>query len=165
MTEYVVRRAGPRDLGKLVEFALSEAAEAEGIRKRPETVRRGIRAALEDESVATYWVVHARPGEIAGNISVVREWSNWNAGYYWWVQSLYVKPEHRRRGFMKRLLAAVRESARQSRALDLRLYVHKNNKRAIKAYRKAGFIEADYRIMRTPLGRESRPDRLRRREK
>lgn len=49
---------------------------------------------------------------------------------------------------MKRLIQTVREAAREDQALDLRLYVHKSNQRAIGAYIKAGFIEADYRIMR-----------------
>ena len=49
---------------------------------------------------------------------------------------------------MKVLIDAVRESARRDLALELRLYVHKNNERALKAYRKAGFVDADYRILR-----------------
>jgi ribosomal protein S18 acetylase RimI-like enzyme len=46
------------------------------------------------------------------------------------------------------LVETVREAAVRDQALDLRLYVHQGNERAIKAYRKAGFIDADYRIMR-----------------
>lgn len=84
---------------------------------------------------------------------MVKEWSNWQAGYYWWIQSLYIRTEHRGRGLLKRFVAAVRESARENRALDLRLYVHRNNRRAIKAYKKCRFREADYRIMRMSPGR------------
>ena len=151
MTDYVIRRAIITDLSRLVEFTLSEAKEAEGISLNRERARKGIQAALEDESVAVYWVLQTRPDEIAGNISVVKEWSNWKAGYYWWIQSLYIKPEHRGRGLTKRLIQTVRESAKQSRALDLRLYVHKNNERAMKAYVRAGFVHADYRIMRSGI--------------
>jgi len=151
MTDYVIRRAIITDLSRLVEFTLSEAKEAEGISLNRERARKGIQAALEDESVAVYWVLQTRPDEIAGNISVVKEWSNWKAGYYWWIQSLYIKPEHRGRGLTKRLIQTVRESAKQSRALDLRLYVHKNNERAMKAYVSAGFVHADYRIMRSGI--------------
>ena len=146
--EYVIRRAHLADLGQLVKFTLSEAKKAEGISLNQEQARKGIRAALEDESVALYWVIQDSPKELIGNISIVKEWSNWKAGYYWWIQSLYIRPEHRGRGLMKRIIQTVREAAREARALDLRLYVHKNNQRAIGAYIKAGFIEADYRIMR-----------------
>jgi ribosomal protein S18 acetylase RimI-like enzyme len=146
--DYVIRRAKLADLEQLVEFTLSEAKGAEGISLNQEQARTGIRAALEDESVALYWVLEHSHQELIGNISVVKEWSNWKAGFYWWVQSLYIKPEHRGRGLMKRLIQTVREAAREGEALDLRLYVHKNNERAIKAYVKSGFVDADYRIMR-----------------
>jgi ribosomal protein S18 acetylase RimI-like enzyme len=149
--DYVIRRANLADLRQLVEFTLSEAKEAEGIGKNREQARKGIRSALEDESVAVYWVIQDSRDELIGNVSVVKEWSNWNAGYYWWIQSIYIRPEHRGRGLMKMLIQTVRESARQGKALDLRLYVHKNNERAIKAYIKAGFVDLDYRIMRMDI--------------
>jgi len=149
--DYIVRRAKLSDLGQLVDFTLAEAVESEGSRKNKEKAREGIRAALENESVALYWVIQNSPEQLIGNISVVKEWSNWNAGYYWWVQSLYIKPEHRGRGLMKKLIQTVREAAREGDALDLRLYVHKNNAPAIKAYLKAGFVDAPYRIMRIDI--------------
>jgi ribosomal protein S18 acetylase RimI-like enzyme len=149
--DYRVRRAGRDDLGKLVEFTLREAEEAEGRRQDREKARRGILAALEDESVAVYWVAQTAADEVVANISVVKEWSNWNAGYYWWIQSLYIRPEHRGRGLLNKLLETVGESARQNQALELRLYVHEKNRRAIQAYRKAGFVEADYRIMKRDI--------------
>jgi len=149
--EGIIRRAHLADLKTLVDFALSEAKEAEGINLNREQARKGIQAALEDESVAIYWVLRGSRDEIAGNISVVKEWSNWNAGYYWWIQSLYIKPEHRGRGLLEALIQAVKESARQNKALDLRLYVHKKNARAIRAYQKSGFVDADYRVMRVSV--------------
>jgi len=152
--DYLTRRAGLTDLEQLVEFTLSEAKEAEGISQDREKAREAIRTALEDESFAVYWVIQDGHEQLVGNISVVKEWSNWNAGYYWWIQSLYIQPEHRGRGLLKKLIEAVRGSAVLGQALDLRLYVHKDNERAIKAYRKAGFADADYRIMRmdVPVG-------------
>ena len=146
--DYIIRRAGLSDLGALVEFTLAEAKEAEGLSLKLEKVQKGIRAALEDEGVAVYWILEDSRKEAAGHISVVKEWSNWKAGYYWWIQSLYIKPEYRGHGLMAKLIQAVRKSAKDGQALELRLYVHKSNERAIKAYRKVGFVESDYRIMR-----------------
>ena len=34
----------------------------------------------------------------AGCLGVTSEWSDWNAGYYWWFQSVYVKPSFRNIG-------------------------------------------------------------------
>ena len=150
--DYTVRMAQPGDLETLVSFTLAEAADAEGRRIDPNTARRGIAAALADPAVAMYWVLEDGSGRAAGNISVVREWSNWLAGYYWWIQSLYIQPEYRGRGLMRRLVAAVVEEARRQGALDLRLYAHRDNARALHAYLREGFGEMPYVIMAMALG-------------
>jgi GNAT superfamily N-acetyltransferase len=144
---YNVRRAEPADLNRLVDFTVAEAREAEGSIKPENTVREGIRAALEDDSLAMYWVLSSTDSRLIGSISVVKEWSDWNAGFYWWIQSIFILPEFRGQGLMEILLEAVKEAARGKEAVELRLYAHRLNKRALKAYRKSGFSDSDYRIM------------------
>jgi ribosomal protein S18 acetylase RimI-like enzyme len=145
---YFVRRAKLADLEKLVSFAILEAKEAEGIDLSPGNVRRGILAALQNDTLGMYWVLARENDEIIGNVSVIREWSNWSGGYYWWIQSLFIQPEFRGVGLMQKLIDTVKEEAQRGGGLELRLYVHSTNTRAIKAYRKSGFLESDYRIMR-----------------
>ncbi|GAB4433610.1 MAG: GNAT family N-acetyltransferase [Anaerolineae bacterium] len=144
---YTARAATPADLDTLAAFILAEAAEAEGAAKAPETVRAGISAGLNDPAIARYWVLQSGAGEVIGSISVVREWSDWHAGFYWWIQSMFITPEYRGQGLMPLLLDAVRAAARAEKALELRLYVHRDNGRAIRAYRKAGFGDLPYQIM------------------
>ena len=60
---------------------------------------------------------------------------------------MYLLPGYRGQGLMEALLRAVKHTARKENAVELRLYVHRDNKRAIKAYQKAGFNDADYNIM------------------
>ena len=142
-----VRKAILTDLERLVSFAVAEANDAEGISKAHERVREGIKKALQDDSIAIYWVLERGNAELIGNVSVVKEWSNWNAGYYWWIQSMYVVPQFRGRDLIQKLIETVKQTARKEKALDLRLYVHKANQRAINAYRKTGFSDCDYKIM------------------
>ncbi|HHG3492857.1 TPA: hypothetical protein ACPVZI_004485 [Vibrio parahaemolyticus] len=52
-----IRKAELRDLSFLVEFTSEEAREAENAVKIPETLKRGIEAALRDRDVASYWVM------------------------------------------------------------------------------------------------------------
>lgn len=144
---YFVRPAKLTDLEKLISFSILEAKEAEGINLSPENVRRGILAALENDALSKYWVLAKESNEVIGSVSVIREWSNWNGGYYWWIQSLFIQPEFRGIGLMQKLIDTVKEEAQRGGGLDLRLYVHRTNTRAIKAYRKSGFSESDYRIM------------------
>jgi len=142
-----IRKATINDLPFLVEFTAKEAREAEGITKPTETLESGIIRALEDESKAVYWVMiddHAIP---VASVSAVKEWSDWNAGYYWWIQSMYVSPDHRGKGLHVELIKVVELEMRRQGGLELRLYVHKDNIRAKKAYGKAGFTNTDYEIM------------------
>jgi len=143
-----VRKATPDDLNMLIKFTYEEAKEAEGIEMMPSTLEKGIKAALEDSSKSIYWVIVDDNSTPFGNISAIKEWSDWHAGYYWWVQSMYISPKHRGKGYIKLLLEVVQEEMKNENALELRLYVHKSNKKAISAYEKVGFKKSDYEVMR-----------------
>ena len=143
----IVRKATLDDLEILIKFTAEEAKEAESILKSPNTLKKGIKAALEDNSKSIYWVIMDENNTPFGNISALKEWSDWNAGYYWWIQSLYISPEYRGKGYVQMLLAAVQEEMKKENALELRLYVHKANKKAIRAYEKVGFKQSDYEVM------------------
>ena len=146
-----IRMATSADLESLVLFAIAEAKEAEGIKKDSKRVRQGITAALNDDSIARYWVLEKSNTGVIGSVSIVKEWSDWNSGYYWWIQNMYILPEFRGKGLMERLIQDLKDTAREEGALELRLYVHKNNAQAISAYQKVGFFDADYRIMTMSL--------------
>ena len=148
---FSIRPACAEDLETLVAFTLAEAREAEGEDKSPQAVDVGVRTALLDASIARYWVAEDAAGAIVGSISVVREWSDWNGGFYWWIQSVYIQPGIRGQGLIAYLLDHVRAIAREGGALDLRLYVHRKNRRARSAYLREGFAIAPYEIMIAPL--------------
>lgn len=93
--------------GKLAEFHDAEAADAEGS-EIGGNVREGVLKALQDNAYATYWVMEDA-GAVIGNVSVFREWSDWNAGHYWWIQSMFIEPDSRGRGLIRLMLEEVRE--------------------------------------------------------
>jgi len=142
-----VRKARLEDLSYLVEFTAEEAREAEGSVRIPDTLEKGIGAALADNTIATYWVLVDDNDIPVGSVSALKEWSDWNAGYYWWIQSMYLAPSQRGRGRMTLLLEAVKSEMKLQKGLELRLYVHKGNGAAVRAYEKANFEHSDYRIM------------------
>ena len=142
-----VRKANIDDLAILVEFTSQEAKEAEGIAKDVDRLEKGVKAALENPSIAMYWVLVDELDQPIGSISALKEWSDWNAGYYWWIQSVYIVPEQRGQGHLSRLLHAVEAEMESQNGLELRLYVHQQNEKAIRAYGKAGFEKAPYEIM------------------
>ena len=121
--------------------------EAEGSSKDLEHLEKGVRVALENHSIAMYWVLVDDSDNPIGSISALREWSDWNAGYYWWIQSMYIVPEHRGLGHMSKLLNTVQTEMESQNGLQLRLYVHQQNDNAIRAYEKTGFEKSPYKIM------------------
>jgi GNAT superfamily N-acetyltransferase len=148
---YTIRDAAREDVARLVAFALEEAREAEGVTLDPDGVARGVGGAFDDPSLARYWVAEDTGGDVIAAASVVTEWSNFYGGQYWWVQSLFVVPEHRGTGLVARLLDHLADRALAAGALSLRLYVHRLNGRAIRVYRRCAFEEAPYTIMRRDL--------------
>ena len=142
-----VREATIGDLEVIADLITEEAREAEGRVLEREILELGIGAALKDNSIAKYWLLTDDFDVVCGCTSVVKEWSDWNAGFYWWIQSMYVTPGHRGKGCLRILVDAVVEAARAEKCLELRLYVHKQNQAAVRAYRKAGFTDSPYLIM------------------
>lgn len=142
-----VRQALISDLSTIVDFISEEAIEAEGRKQDRATLERGIGTALIDNSVARYWLLVDDTDEACGCTSVVKEWSDWNAGFYWWIQSMYIAPAYRGQGYLDVLIGTVANAARSEHCLELRLYVHNQNKSAMRAYEKVGFTNSPYVIM------------------
>ena len=150
MVRYALRVAERSDIDVLVGFTIQEAREAEGEELSPESARQGVTAAFEDRGLAAYWVAESEDGNVVGSTSIVREWSNFHGGSYWWIQSLYIAPEHRGSGLLEMLLNRLRAEADAAGALALRLYVHRGNERALRAYERCGFKPSPYLIMSLP---------------
>lgn len=141
-----VRPAAPGDLDLLVQFNAAMAEETKGKRLDPERLGRGVARVLADPACGFYRVAEIG-GAVAGGLLVTFEWSDWRAGWWWWLQSVYVRPEARGRGVFSALLAAVdADAAATPDALGLRLYVEQRNRRAQAVYAARGFVNAGYRV-------------------
>ena len=86
-------------------------------------------------------------GEVAAALTITTEWSDWRNGFFWWIQSVYVRPEHRRRGLYRTLHEHVRAAAEADpEVCGLRLYVERENASAQETYRALGMHETHYRM-------------------
>ena len=141
-----VRPATPDDAPLLVEFNRAMAEESEDKGLHVETLRRGVGFLLRHPDDGFYLVAE-RDGEPAGALMVTYEWSDWRNGRFWWIQSVYVLPAHRRRGVYRTLHDHVRHMARQDpEACGIRLYVEQENTGAMATYRALGMVETHYRL-------------------
>ena len=147
---YLIRPAIVADSDTLVAFTLSEALDAERRALSRSEVQRGIAGAFASPPKARYWVAESG-GAVVAEASIVTEWSNFRGGDYWWIQSLYIAPEHRGHGLVDTILQHLATEARAGGALDLRLYGYNTNARALRAYQRFGFREAPYLILTKSL--------------
>jgi GNAT superfamily N-acetyltransferase len=140
----LIRRAEGRDEDTLVAFNAAMAWETEHLRLDAAVLRRGVRAALADPAKGFYLVAEA-DGEVVGQTLVTFEWSDWRDGYFWWVQSVYVRPDARRGGVFRALFEHVREAAVAAPdVIGVRLYVDRDNARAQATYAALGMTEEGY---------------------
>lgn len=141
-----IRRATLSDASTIADFNARMAWETEHRQLDSARVKRGVAALLKDPAKGTYFVA-AENGAIVGQLLVTPEWSDWRNGNFWWIQSVYVVPEFRRRGVFRQLFAHVRKLAKSRRDVcGLRLYVETANHRAQRTYRRLAMLAAPYKI-------------------
>lgn len=146
-----IRDAIPTDAGTIADFNNRLAEETESRTLAPELIKRGVAALLADPSKGRYWVAESS-NEIIGQIGITFEWSDWRNGMMWWVQSVYVHEDHRRKGVYSSLYKHIESLARQDpEVIGIRLYVEKENERAQSTYAKLGMKMTNYKIMQTFL--------------
>lgn len=145
-----IRNAQPTDADALAELIMAMALESEGRELHRETLFSGIQAVFINPALGRYWVVE-RDSQLMACTLITVEWSDWNNAPYWWIQSLYIKPEFRGQGLFEEMLSALESAARTSGVKELRLYVEQNNQRAIRVYERCGFESDHYRCMTKEL--------------
>ena len=141
-----IRRATPADARLIAAFNVAMARESEDRALDAALLEQGVRHVLLEPRDGFYLVAEV-DGEAAGSLMVTYEWSDWRNGCFWWIQSVYVLPEFRRRGVYTRMHAQVRDAALADRhACGIRLYVEKDNAGAQATYSQLGMTETDYRL-------------------
>ena len=144
--DITVRTATAEDIDLLARFNARMADETEDKTLDPETVRAGVQALFDDPDRGFY-LVAVRDEEVVGSLMITPEWSDWRNGVFWWIQSVYVRPEARRTGIYRALHHAVRERAEVSDDVcGLRLYVERSNEAARETYEALGMTETSYRM-------------------
>jgi ribosomal protein S18 acetylase RimI-like enzyme len=106
-----------------------------------------VEAVVRDPAKGIYFVA-AAGGAVIGQLMITYEWSDWRNGTFWWIQSVYVRPDVRHQGVFRALYRHVRDLARSRDGVcGIRLYVEQDNARAQKTYRALGMRETPYRIL------------------
>jgi GNAT superfamily N-acetyltransferase len=138
-----IRTATRADIAHIAQWNIAMAWETESKTLEPAVIERGVTAVF-DEPRRGFYLVADRQGEAVGCLLMTYEWSDWRAGDFWWIQSVYVVESARREGVFRRLYEDAQQRAKQAGAVGLRLYVETENERAQRTYAGLGMERCHY---------------------
>ena len=146
MANITYRDAVPADADLIIDFQLAMALETEELTLDLETCRRGVHAVFANPTLGKYFVAEI-DGAVVGSTLVTYEWSDWRNGTVWWIQSVYVAKEARRKGVYAGLYKYLQEFASASVDIrGIRLYVDLRNTSAQEVYTRLGMNGEHYRL-------------------
>ena len=146
-----IRRAAPEDAAIVAEFNAQLAFETEGLALTRPQLREGVEAVLADPARGIYWLAEVNR-QVVGQLMIASEWSDWRNGWFWWIQSVYVKNDWRGRGVFQELYHFIeQQAAERPDVCGLRLYVDSHNTRAKTAYQRLGMERNNYELFEVHL--------------
>jgi ribosomal protein S18 acetylase RimI-like enzyme len=141
-----IRSATINDAAAIAEFNIKMAKETEDMDLIPEVINAGVANMIENPQMGFYLVAE-QDNIIQASLMVTTEWSDWRNGLFWWIQSVYVEPQFRRRGLYSQLYEKVKTlAADESNVCGFRLYVEHENVVAQNTYLALGMEETDYKM-------------------
>ena len=142
--DIIVRHATKSDLNTVVAFNTAMARETEDKTLDTELLSKGVSAVLDKHTLGFYLLAEI-DGRTVGQLMITTEWSDWRNGYFWWIQSVYVDADHRRRGVYRALNSQVHAEAKErGDVCGLRLYVERNNHVAQQVYSSLDMHQSHY---------------------
>ncbi|MBL7970055.1 MAG: GNAT family N-acetyltransferase [Prolixibacteraceae bacterium] len=142
----IIRQANETDSASIVEFQLAMAWETEQLQLHEPTVVKGVAAVFADQGKGIYYVAELN-GEVVGSLLTTFEWSDWRNGTVLWIQSVYVRPEFRKRSIFSRLYKHIQSLVVANPGLrGIRLYADKTNIPAHGVYEHLGMTAEHYQM-------------------
>ena len=140
-----IRKANSSDITILVHNNQALARETEALELNENILHDGIKQALKRNEC--HYFVAIIDGKVVGQTMITYEWSDWRNGIIWWVQSVYVHRNYRRRGVFRNLFLHIESLARNHPQVKaIRLYVMNNNKTGQHTYKSLGMNNSGYII-------------------
>ena len=146
-----ITRGKASDIEAIVRFQADMAMESEGTMLDMDRLTLGVTSAINDEQKGIYLVARANDTPI-GSLMLTREWSDWNNQWYWWIQSVYVMSEYRKKGVYKAMYATLKDMARENGVSQIRLYADRTNHSAQQVYQRLGMTESHYLMFEQTIG-------------
>ncbi len=145
----IIKKASAQDAATIVQFNVAMALETEGKTLVAQRIEQGVTNLLNSPARGFY-VVAQIGDQTVGSLMITTEWSDWRNGDFWWVQSVYVKPQFRQQGVYRAMYEWVQALASADpNVCGFRLYVEQENINAQKTYRSLGMEKTHYLMFET----------------
>lgn len=142
----LIRKASAKDWAIIADFQQQMAWETENMTLKPDIIKEGIQVVLNDPTKGSYYVAEV-DNRIVGSLMITYEWSDWRNKLIYWIQSVYVLPEFRRRGIYRSLYEHIKAIASNANDVGgIRLYVDRSNHSAQETYTKLGMNGEHYQV-------------------
>lgn len=139
-----IRDAVPDDWAVIADFNTRLAWETEHKQLDRATIEHGVKLALAKPEYCRYFIAEVEQS-IAGQTMITYEWTDWRAGVLWWIQSVYVAADYRRRGVFRAIFDHIRCQAEAlPEVRGLRLYVEQHNANAQATYQQLGLAPSGH---------------------
>ena len=133
-----VKKGKQSDNKTIVDFQVKMAKETEQIDLNRDIVNKGVNAVINSPDKGIYFVAESGD-KIIASLMITFEWSDWRNGNIYWIQSVYVLPEFRKKGVFKTMYLCLKNIVQKDKNIrGLRLYVDKTNTNARKVYETMG---------------------------
>lgn len=147
-----IRKAKVEDVNVIVDFQQKMAWETEKLKLDKKELTAGVGVVFQDSSKGCYFVA-LEDNIIIGSLMITYEWSDWRNRTVYWIQSVYVLPEHRQKGVYKALYAHILSLMNEDEKVGgVRLYVDKSNRIAQTVYTKTGMNGDHYQLFERMKG-------------
>ena len=139
-----IRKAELKDRDIIVKYNYNLAYETEDKKLDLEILSKGVEMLLEDSNKGVYHICEI-DNKVVGQIMYTYEWSDWRAGTFIWVQSVYVDKEYRGKGVFKSLYKYIKDMCdKDENICGIRLYVERENHTAQKTYESLNMEQCNY---------------------
>ncbi|AFL69032.1 GNAT family N-acetyltransferase [Sulfurospirillum barnesii] len=146
LKDLIVRIATRDDATSIAQFNVLFAKE---------TINKNISLALTTEGVHQvfakfhngFYLLASLENTIVGMTMITREWSDWNNGAFYCIQSIFVTDHAHEKEIHDALLTKAKSLAKEHYDVcGIRLYVHKDDKETHKKYEDLGLQKTPYRL-------------------
>ena len=150
-TKITIREATREDTESIVRFQEGMALETEGKVLGEALLRDGI-TAIFDSTQKGFYIVAEVGSVVVGSLLITYEWSDWRNATFWWIQSVFVDANWRRKGVYRTMHDYVVNVAKSRKDIcGIRLYVERTNTIAQQTYKDLGMTHSHYDLYETDI--------------